>query len=286
MLIIAPTRITLNKVTFKDLHAKYTFFKPVIDTLIAKGADSAYMYSLALYPRTQFSERYVKINVTGYLNKPDYSVNLKREAIIACKMFMQNYSEILSKAEYYYEVPKEIITSILWIESKLGNFTGSNHIPSVFFSTAMVTRPEFLWLNLEALKESLATDTTGIDSLRIKLILRSKTKMEWAVNELLHLDKIRKKLPESTLELEGSWAGAFGYAQFLPSSYFKWAVDGNSDGKIDLFDMEDAICSIANYLRAHGWKNDSQNQRSSVFAYNNSNDYVDAVFNLSNRIKI
>jgi membrane-bound lytic murein transglycosylase B len=285
IIFLATTRITFDRNAHKEIYAKYLFFKPVIDTLIARGADSAYIYTLALYPRTQFSERYVKINVTGYLNKPDYSQNLQREAVVASRLFIQNNLEILEKSEYYYHVPKEIVTAILWIETKLGGYTGNNHIPSVLFSTAMVNKPEFIWMNLENLKETQINDSLQMDSLKKKIILRSKTKSEWAINELLHLEKIRKKLPMSTLELEGSWAGAFGLAQFLPSSYYKWAVDGNGDGKVDLFEVDDAVSSICNYLKTNGWNGDLNAQRSAIFHYNNSNDYVDAVLGLAGKLR-
>ncbi len=285
IILLSTSRISFDRSAHKEIYAKYLFFKPVIDTLIARGADSAYIYTLALYPRTQFSERYVKINVTGYLNKPDYSQNLKREAVVTSKLFIQNNLEILEKSEYYYHVPKEIVTSILWIETKLGGYTGNNHIASVLFSTAMVNNPEFIWMNLENLKESQISDSIQMDSLKKKIILRSKTKSEWAINELLNLEKIRKKLPISTLELQGSWAGAFGYSQFLPSSYNKWAVDGNGDGMVDLFDIDDAISSICNYLKSNGWNDDITSKRAAIFHYNNSNDYVDAVLGLAGKLR-
>lgn len=54
--------------------------------------------------------------------------------------------------------------------------------------------------------------------------------------------------------VQGSYAGAMGLGQFMPTSFVKWAVDQNKDGKIDLWTSpEDALASVANYLRDHGW---------------------------------
>jgi membrane-bound lytic murein transglycosylase B len=56
------------------------------------------------------------------------------------------------------------------------------------------------------------------------------------------------------LELKGSFAGAMGYGQFMPSSYFRHAVDFNKDGIRDLWNPFDMIGSVANYFHASGWK--------------------------------
>jgi membrane-bound lytic murein transglycosylase B len=57
--------------------------------------------------------------------------------------------------------------------------------------------------------------------------------------------------------LRGSWAGAMGQTQFMPSSYLKWAVDHDGDGDRDIWrSPQDVFASIANYLRDHGWTRD------------------------------
>jgi membrane-bound lytic murein transglycosylase B len=57
-------------------------------------------------------------------------------------------------------------------------------------------------------------------------------------------------------KLKGSWAGALGQVQFLPSSYLSWAVDFDEDGKRDIWgSLPDVLASIANYLRGYGWRN-------------------------------
>ncbi|MEJ2410317.1 MAG: lytic murein transglycosylase [Novosphingobium sp.] len=72
-------------------------------------------------------------------------------------------------------------------------------------------------------------------------------------DELIALMKmIDRGVPRSTLK--GSWAGAFGYPQFLPSVYLRLAVDGDGDGKADIFSPADSIASIANYFHDAGWR--------------------------------
>jgi membrane-bound lytic murein transglycosylase B len=75
-------------------------------------------------------------------------------------------------------------------------------------------------------------------------------------------------------------------AQFVPSSYTKYAVDENNDGIVDLFDLPDASASIANYLQAHGWeKNNQEKNWKAVYAYNHCDEYVKAVFAYAKSLK-
>ena len=78
-------------------------------------------------------------------------------------------------------------------------------------------------------------------------------------------------MKKDPLELKSSWAGAIGIPQFIPTSYLDFGVDGNKDGKINLFDLEDAFHSVANYLIKNGWEN---NTLQAIYSYNHSLNYV------------
>jgi membrane-bound lytic murein transglycosylase B len=88
----------------------------------------------------------------------------------------------------------------------------------------------------------------------------------------------------NVVDLRGSWAGAFGYPQFLPSSYLKWAVDGDNDGDIDLYTIADAAFSIGNYLKSNGWSVKPSARKNAIHHYNNSDAYVKAVYTLANKL--
>jgi len=78
---------------------------------------------------------------------------------------------------------------------------------------------------------------------------------EFFTLELLDLFTLIETEQVTIKQLEGSWAGAMGHMQFMPSSFLKYAVDGNNDGKIDLWKSEvDALTSAAHYLNKIGWK--------------------------------
>jgi membrane-bound lytic murein transglycosylase B len=197
---------------------------------------------------------------------------------------LKENSNTLLAAEKKYNVPKEIIVSILWIETRLGEYLGKNHLPSVFFSTALVNEEKFIELNNKVVDETDNNDSTK-SALKDRIKQRSDRKSKWAINELVAMNEIEKKFGIDFNKIYGSWAGAFGISQFLPSSFLHYAVDGNNDSKIDLFNKNDAIYSIANYLEKHKWGDSIEQKRKAIWSYNNSNDYIDAVLKLSELIK-
>ena len=105
--------------------------------------------------------------------------------------------------------------------------------------------------------------------------------------EVKALFQLAKEQQVNLLNLKGSFAGAFGIPQFLPSTYINHAVDGNGDGIISLFNLADAIFSIANYLMHSGWKdNASQKEKESViWQYNHSEPYIDTVLYLAGELE-
>lgn len=115
-------------------------------------------------------------------------------------------------------------------------------------------------------------------------------------NALKRLEKLKKKSVENMAalismamdkhfnfyEIQGSWAGAIGIPQFMPSS-MNFAADGDGDGEIDLNNMHDAIFSVATYLAQHGYK--EQGPKHAFMAYNPEEMYVRGVSLYSQKIR-
>ena len=156
----------------------------------------------------------------------DYkAIFLKNKRIVDGKKFIKKNIDTLERAEKEFGVPKEIITAILGVETNFGNNMGSYRVI-----------------------DSLTT--LGFDDPRRSKFFRS---------ELIQLFLLTRENNLDILKIKGSYAGAMGYSQFISSSYRAYAIDYDGDGYIDLFNsIDDAIGSIANYLKRHGWKKEGK----------------------------
>ncbi len=269
----------------KKISYKHIIFAPVAESLLVRGIDTIFLRQLLGDDRVAFKENLTRYNVTGYRNPPDYSHNYNEKSVKKAKEFLNNNNDALLSAENAYGVPKEVIASILWIETKFGAILGKNNVPSVFLSVAMANQPEYLAMNKDNLRKNWTGTSDELQELDLKIERRSQKKSAWALDELMALDTLRRRSPFHPLELYGSAAGAFGLSQFLPSSYLRWAKDGNGDNVINLFELRDAMHSIGNYLKTNGWGATREQKEKAVFHYNNSKDYVAAVLTLADKIK-
>lgn len=186
-----------------------------------------------------------------------------REAINRALAFQSKWRTQLSRASSRYNVDEEVIIGILLVETNFGIFKGNQQLLSVFSS---------LYVDAHRLLEGPSTQE---ESMRKRI----ETKQEWAKNEFRALLRMGKERGFDLLKLEGSYAGAFGLAQFLPSSYMSWARNAYGGKRANLFWEPDAIHSVAHYLKVHGYrkKADKAHNDKAIWAYNRSMVYVDTV---------
>ena len=122
---------------------------------------------------------------------------------------------------------------------------------------------------------------------KTKFEKKSRYKANWAYIELKALLKYTAREKLDPCEITGSYAGALGLSQFLPSNALRLAKDGNNDGSINLFQHPDAIYSIANFLKHHGWSPGISKQKAYkvLYKYNHSKPYVTTLIKISDRLK-
>lgn len=226
-------------------------------------------------PRTKKIEGMVDINITKPLQLTirKYKHFTEPYAISLAKRFKRRWRTTLKKAEQRYGVHQEVIIAILLVESSFGRFVGRYQPLSVFSS---------IFVDSKA-----AMKTPDFQLLPQKTKDRFDRKMAWALGEIQAMSEIKKKYPKFDLmSLKGSYAGAFGKCQFLPSSYLNFAVPFVKGQTPDLFRETDAIMSVANYLAENGYKGQvmSQGSYESIFHYNNSDVYVKTVRNVAKKL--
>lgn len=134
-------------------------------------------------------------------------------------VFWNKYKEALQRAWQIYGVPPEIIVGIIGVETRWGRVMGKTRII-----------------------DALAT-----------LAFNYPRRADYFTGELETFLLMARAEGNDPLSLRGSYAGAMGYGQFMPSSFKRYAVDFNGDGHINLWDPVDAIGSVANYFKSHGW---------------------------------
>ncbi|MBM6594917.1 lytic murein transglycosylase [Microvirga pudoricolor] len=150
-----------------------------------------------------------------YINGAISAQRLERGRAMAAQ-----WDKTLDMVERTYGVPRAVVLGVWGMETNFGSFTGS-----IYAVRALAT---------------LAYTRYRGDFFKGELL----TALEILEGE--HIDRSR---------MLGSWAGAMGQTQFMPSSFMKYAVDGNRDGVRDIWSsVPDALASTANYLRQHGWE--------------------------------
>ncbi len=134
----------------------------------------------------------------------------------------RKHKKLLQQIGQKYGVPPTIIVALWGVETNYGENTG---------------------------------DTSAIDALAT--LAYDSRRRDLFQSELLYALKIADSGEVPLQRMEGSWAGAMGQSQFMPSSFVRYAVDYNGDGKRDIWDtLPDVFASIANYLSQNGWNAD------------------------------
>jgi membrane-bound lytic murein transglycosylase B len=180
------------------------------------------------YLRQFFAQTEVKNAILTAMGRPGealpwpkyYPRFVNPERIAGGKKFINEHRAILDKAERVYGVPPSIIAAIAGVETVYGKNTGNYRVADALTTLAFhyPKRAHFFRGELE---------------------------------EFLLMVREEQIAP---LTLKGSYAGAMGIGQFIPSSYRRYSVDFDNNGRRDLHHISDAIGSIAHYLQQHGWQ--------------------------------
>jgi membrane-bound lytic murein transglycosylase B len=209
-----------------------------------------------------------------------YRAVLQRRSVEQARACASEYGHAFRAAEQASGVPAELVAAILHVETRCGRNTGQSVVLFGVARLAMANEPR----NLEENIMRFAGADGGVDP-----VLEERVRARAAELEAIFYPEVRAVFTladasgSDPLDLLGSSAGAFGYPQFLPTSYLRFGADGNGDGRIDLYDVEDAAASAARYLAGYGWHAGlaPNERRRVIWHYNRSDAYIDAVLGLA-----
>ncbi|MBB1060882.1 lytic murein transglycosylase B [Marilutibacter spongiae] len=205
------------------------------DTAREYGIDKAYIASVLAGAEKRDS--IIKAMSRPAEAKPwsDYRpIFISQARIDGGQAFLAAHRDELARVEARYGVPPEIIVSIIGVETSYGRNTGSYPVLDALYTLAFFYPRTHLPDKIE----------------------RENRRETFFRGELAQLFALGKETGMDITALTGSYAGAMGWGQFMPSSYREYAVDGDGDGKRDLFDStDDVFASIANYfVQKGGWE--------------------------------
>lgn len=262
------------------LQAQTDFFAAVRSRLIADGFSAEALAQIYERPEVFLEADGVSrffIHSEARLNYDQFSTP---ETIQKARAYMQAHRLPLEEAERTCGVDARVITAILLVESRLGTFTGNRSALNILSTLAALTEPEMQESFWEIIPPERRISRAHYEE-------RVRKRADWGYRELKALLKYTEREKMDPAVITSSYAGAVGYAQFMPTSIMAYAKDGDNDGRIDLRTHPDAIASIAHYLQRHGWQSGAgrERQEKAVHAYNPSSYYVAAILKIADLLK-
>lgn len=256
------------------------YFGALEERLIMDGFDADQIRQLYARPEVGFETKGLSLFFRHREATLDYDQFSSKKSIHKARLYLAENEPAFSRVEDDYGVDREVITAILLVESRLGKVRGRRSVLNILSSMAALTDPDvkqMLWSQIADFSKLSREDYDKWAARR----------SDWAYRELKAFITYAQREQIDPVAVNGSYAGALGYAQFMPTSILSFARDGNADGRIDLFDHPDAIASIANYLKESGWYPGIDREKASkvIFQYNRSKYYVNTILKVADLLK-
>ncbi|MFL2903373.1 MAG: lytic transglycosylase domain-containing protein [Candidatus Pelagibacter sp.] len=209
---------------YADINVDFEIWKKSFKKIALQNNISEETFNIVMSDTKFLSEviKYDRFQPEFYEDTKTYiSKRTSSKKVTAGKKFYEENAKLINSIEKKFGIERELLLSLMGIETNFGTYVGKMDILS-----------------------SLAT------------LSFDKRRSEFFTNELLTLLMLieTKKIDYKTLY--GSWAGAFGFFQFMPSTMKNYAIDYDTNGYIDLKNNNDAYASASNYLNQIGWKSD------------------------------
>jgi membrane-bound lytic murein transglycosylase B len=260
--------------------------KYIEDLLVEKGLERKHVQKMLYDPRISIDPAIIMKNLfhsnpKGSKKQPEY-MEIDPEYIHKGKEYIKDNHQILMPIQKRFGTSAEVITAILIVESRLGTYPEKYNVFVAYTNLAVILDPEYL----ENVRQKYSVQYPKLND--GQTVKRAQKKARWALHELYQLIMLADELGLDPLSITGSFAGALGPGQFIPSSFMDYGMDGNNDGRKDPFDMADAMASIGHYLKRAGWNENGsiEKKRKAVWSYNHSEVYVNTIMMLYDKLQM
>jgi membrane-bound lytic murein transglycosylase B len=256
------------------------FFVTLQTRLFKDGFDPETIRHIYAQPGVSFELKGVSLFFRHSEGRLNYNQFLQDRRIQMARAYMMEHSGALAMTEDQYGVPGEVVTAIILVETQLGTLVGNQTVFNILSTMAALDDP--------GVRKTFWKELPKEDRLSRKAFeKKADQKSRWAYQELKALLHYVEAQNMDPIIIRGSYAGAMGYCQFMPSNALRLGVDGNGDERVDLFDHTDAIASVGNYLKHHGWKPGMtrKQQYQVILKYNYSRPYANTILKIADQLR-
>jgi membrane-bound lytic murein transglycosylase B len=252
----------------------------LVDKLAADGIPRAHAAAAFADPRIPAFDG-LGFSLDPRESRARYRLLRSPASVRAARQCRMRYAEAFQAAEEREGVPASVVAAIVHVESACGRTTGRDNVLHRLARLAMANEPGNLAMNVRR----HAGDPPD-PAIAARVRERGAYLERTFYPEVRGLFTIAEQQRLDPLAMQGSGAGAFGYPQFLPTSYLRYGTDGDGDGRVSLYDMHDAAASCARFLRQNGWRSGltPAEQRRVLWQYNRSEAYIDTILGLQRAI--
>ncbi len=264
----------------KSAGKKFDYYGSLKNRLVADGFDKTGIKRLYKRKGVTFDVNGVSLYFVHREASLDYGQFTDKKTLKNAQKYLKTYASELKAAEIAYGVDRKVITAIILVESRLGKYFGKRLVMNTLSTMAAlkdVKVRKILWNKI--------ADSTKLT--KEKFTKKAVKKSDWAYGELKAFLEYTAGEKLDPMTITGSYAGAMGIPQFMPSNIITLARDGDKDGKIDLFNHADSIMSVASYLNHHGWRPGMSWKKAYdvVYKYNHSKYYVNTILEIAKLLK-
>jgi membrane-bound lytic murein transglycosylase B len=253
----------------------------LVDKLAADGVPRAEAVAVFADPRMPAFDG-LPFSLAPHESPARYRALRSPTSVHAARSCQARYADAFQKAAEREGVPASLVATIVHVESACGRTTGASPVLHRLARLAMANEPENLAFNVRR-HAGDPPDPAITDQVRERAAYLERT----FYPEVRGVFAMTERLKIDPLALEGSGSGAFGFPQFLPTSYLRYGVDGNGDGRVSLYDMDDAAASCARFLAGNGWRSGLSlaERRRVIWQYNRSDAYIDTILALQRQLE-